>query len=89
MAGRPRIYANNAEKARAYRQRDGARLILLQGMTLEEYHALIEGLIAAVEAARKAGDPLALSLDTLAPCTLLASLTKHFERVGREHTLAR
>lgn len=82
MAGRPRIYANAAEKTHAYRE----RIEKENGGTTKVYTHLFEQsqsdmrrLIGAVLKAQRRGDPLALSLETKRATDLVLDLSQYFE----------
>ena len=80
MAGRPRLYANAAEKTAAYRQRESKRTVKMDRLTLEEIEALLGRLMTAVQEAQTAGDALACSLNTRSRPELLADLAIYFEQ---------
>jgi hypothetical protein len=80
MAGRPRLYADAAAKARAYRQREEERTVKWDRLTAEDLQAHLKRLHLAVLDAQAAGDALARSLDTITLFDLLAGLTAHFEQ---------
>ena len=76
--GRPRKYASEAEQQRAhaasqraYRQRQTAESVPVDRAALGE-------LVAAVETAAAAGDPLARRLSPATPDTLLRNLARVF-----------
>jgi hypothetical protein len=85
MAGRPRLYANAAEKTRAYRQRQAQRSVSMDRVTLEQIEAALERLMTAVLAAQQSGDPLAGSLSTVSRLDLLAELAAYFETHGSQN----
>ena len=62
MAGRPRLYANSAEKNRAYRERREKRLTIVDRQWAEQSLKDMRRLIDAVHGAQRRGDELALSL---------------------------
>jgi hypothetical protein len=83
MAGRPRLYANAAEKTRAYRQRRDLRVALVDRVCYEQLEVSLKRLMLAVDHARQAKDPLAMQVDTVTWVDALEDLAEHFEgRVG-------
>jgi hypothetical protein len=79
MAGRPRLYKNAAEKARAYRERQQEKWAPIQRDDFERLQEHLKRLRLAVYAAEEVGDALASSLKTVTYEDLLAGLAKHFE----------
>jgi hypothetical protein len=79
MAGRPRLYANAAEKTRAYREREAQRTVKMDRLTLEQIEEELDRLRKAVYVAQERGDPLALSLRTALETDMLADLARYFE----------
>jgi hypothetical protein len=79
MAGRPRLYANAAEKTAAYRARQEKRFVVRDRVTQEYLEADVRRLLTAVNAAAAAGDGLARSLNRVSWIDLLDSLSAHFE----------
>ena len=79
MAGRPRIYANAAEKTRAYREREAHRYTKTDRITHEQFEADLRRLREAVHAAQDRGDPLARSLRTVMMMDMLSDLAAYFE----------
>jgi hypothetical protein len=79
MAGRPRLYANAAEKTRAYRERQEQQKVTRDRATLEYLEEVLHRLRQTVYAAQERGDPLALSLDTITWTDLLEDLALYFE----------
>lgn len=82
MAGRPRVYGSAAEKTKAYRQREAARLTFVDRVSQEQLEAQLKRLVFAVVAARQAGDALAQRLDTITVLDLLSDLAAYFEEGG-------
>lgn len=60
--GRPKVYANAAEKHRAYRARRAAEMILVNRESLLSLEARVAGLEASVRRARQAGCPIAAQI---------------------------
>jgi hypothetical protein len=85
LAGRPRLYATNAGKTRAYRDRLSAALVPVDRGYFEQTQADLRRLAEAVIDATRVGDPLASALDTITKHDLLESLAQHFEKIVREH----
>ena len=79
MPGRPRLYANAAEKTRAYREREAERTVKMDRITLERFEEDMEHLRNAVCLAQDRGDLLAKSLRTAMITDLLADLATYFE----------
>jgi hypothetical protein len=79
MAGRPRLYANAAEKTRAYRQREEQRTVKMDRITLERFEEDLERLRKAVYLAQERADPLARSLRTAMITDMLEDLALYFE----------
>ena len=79
MAGRPRLYANAAEKTRAYRQREEQRTVKMDRITLERFEEDLERLRKAVYLAQERGDPLAQSLRAAMITDMLEDLAHYFE----------
>ncbi len=79
MAGRPRLYADAAEKNRAYRARQEKQNVKIRRDDLEVLQAHLVRLRTAVYAAQDAGDVLANSLNTVTHLDLLETLAAHFE----------
>ena len=82
MAGRPRLYADAAAKARAYREREEQRSVKWDRVTAEALESHLKRLRLAVVDAQRAGDALACTLDTITVIDLLSGLTAHFEARG-------
>jgi len=79
MAGRPRLYANAAEKTRAYREREAKRTVKMDRLTLEQIETDLDRLRNAVYLAQERSDPLALSLRTGMWFDMLEDLAAYFE----------
>jgi hypothetical protein len=82
MAGRPRIHADAAERTRAYRKRieeQDRGTTKVYSEWYERTQADIRRLKAAVWAAQRRKDPLALSLRPQDTQDLMADLTRYFE----------
>ena len=79
MAGRPRLYADAAQKARAYRKREDERYMKRDRITTEQLDLDLRRLRIAVSDAWRVNDPLAVSLKTTTVFDLLESLAAHFE----------
>jgi hypothetical protein len=80
MAGRPRMYADTAEKNRAYRARVQQQSVKVHRDDLLVMEEHLDRLRKAVYAAAAAGDVVACSLHTITHLDLLATLAAHFER---------
>lgn len=74
------MYADAAEKNRAYRARQEKQHVTIRRDDLEVLQAHLVRLRTAVYAAREAGDALAGSLDLVTHLDLLETLAAHFER---------
>jgi hypothetical protein len=70
--GRPRKFATDAARQAACRQRLAAGRVWVD-------RAALEALVAAVEAAAAAGDPVAIRVRTGTADSLLRNLARHFE----------
>lgn len=82
MAGRPRIHADAAERTRAYRKRSAEQdrgTIKVYSEWYEQNQADERRLIAAVWAAQRRKDPLALALRTEKTEDLMDDLVHFFE----------
>jgi len=79
MAGRPRLYADAAEKTRAYRERKGALTIAADRQWFEQSIKDMRRLACAVIDAQKRGDPLALSLRVAMAPEMMEDLAHYFE----------
>jgi|HubBroStandDraft_4_1064222.scaffolds.fasta_scaffold1524975_1 uncharacterized protein Yka (UPF0111/DUF47 family) len=78
MAGRPRIYANAAEKTRAYRERLRKHTSEFEEWAEQATDAM-RYLRRSVIIAQRRGDVLALSLRTEDPIDLMKDLTSYFD----------
>ena len=79
MAGRPRVYGSAAEKTKAYREREQARLVWVDRISQEQLEVELKRLVFAVVGAGQAGDALAQRLDTITTLDLLSDLADYFE----------
>jgi hypothetical protein len=79
VAGRPRLYANAAEKTRAYRERQEKRMMAVDRQWAEQSMKDMRRLTCAVMDAQKRGDELALSLRAVTTTTMMADLALYFE----------
>jgi hypothetical protein len=79
MAGRPRLYANSAEKNRAYRERQEKRSMTVDRLWAEQSLKDMRRLIDAVHVAQKRGDELALSLRAITTPDMMEDLALYFE----------
>jgi hypothetical protein len=79
MAGRPRLYANSAEKNRAYRERQEKRIMAVDRLWAEQSIKDMRRLIDAVHDAQRRGEELALSLRATAISDLVEDLALYFE----------
>jgi hypothetical protein len=79
VAGRPRLYANAAEKTRAYRERQEKRTVAADRQWFEQSVKDMRRLTRAVMLARKSGDALALSLRATTQADMMADLALYFE----------
>ena len=77
--GRPRQYGSDAERQRAYRQRDAVTTARVDRVVLERQIARLDRLHAAVAAAAQAGDGVARACRAGSIETLLEKLTDYFE----------
>jgi len=85
---RPRQYGSNAERQRAYRQRQETTLARVDRAALERLHGRLEQLHTAVAGAAQAGDAVARACRAGSVETLLEKLTRHFEERGHPHKQA-
>lgn len=76
MAGRPRLYANSAEKNRAYRTRQEQTHVLVDRWVFEQTDTLLERLMLTAQDAQRRGHPLAASLNMRGRFDLLESLIR-------------
>jgi hypothetical protein len=74
---RPRKYQSDADRAAAYREQR-------ESLTKRVDRKAVEALLAAVEAAAAAGDPVARQIKAGTVDGLLKNLAVHFERQARE-----
>lgn len=81
MPGPDRRYETDAERQRAYRERNRKRLQQerAEGQELRE---LGGQLVEAVHQAAKVGDSLAIAVDRDMPAEVVAELVAHFRRVA-------
>jgi uncharacterized protein Yka (UPF0111/DUF47 family) len=79
---RPRKYSNDAERQRAHRQRQA------ESTTPVDRKALLE-LLAAIDAAARAGEEVARRVRTGDPDALLRNLARHFRTAAGEEERAR
>ena len=79
MAGRPRLYANSAEKNRAYRERQEKRMMAVDRLWAEQSIKDMRRLMNAVHDAQKRGDELALSLKATSITEMMNDLALYFE----------
>ncbi len=84
--GRPRKYASEEEKQRAHAESQRAYRQRQTAETLPVDRAALGELVAAVETAAAAGDPLARRISPATPDTLLRNLARVFrERAAAAH----
>lgn len=76
--GRPKLYADNAEKMRVYRQRRDGKTVSVDRRSYEWLLSAVDGLRDAVRDAASAGDKFAATFDTRAAEDVLEALTAHF-----------
>jgi hypothetical protein len=82
--GRPRQYQSDAERQRAYRQREHATIARVDRAALDRLHRRLDQLQAALWAAAAAGDETARACQAAGIETMLERLTAHFaQRAGR------
>jgi len=79
VAGRPRMYANAAEKMRAYREKEETRIVLVDRIWFEQTQQDLNRLWHAVHDAQKSGHEIALSLDLRSKTDVLQGLAVYFE----------
>jgi hypothetical protein len=77
--GRPRLYGSAAERQRAFRQRLEAASVRVDRTALDQLHARLDRLQAAVRAAASAGDDVASACSAASIDTMLEKLTRYFE----------
>jgi hypothetical protein len=78
--GRPRQYASDAERQRAFRQRQVATIARVDRGALDRLHGRLDQLQAALWAAAAAGDEAARACQAAGIETMLERLTDHFAR---------
>jgi hypothetical protein len=83
--GRPRKYANDAERQRAWRQRLEAEMVRVNRADLERLEATLTRLQKVVEEAAQAGDETAQGCRSESVGGMLEKLVRHFERCAQEH----
>jgi len=84
--GRPRQYGSDAERQRAFRQRQEAQIARVDRGALDRLHARLDQLQAALRAAADAGDETARACQAAGIDTMLERLVRHF--TGRAVTAA-
>lgn len=77
--GRPRQYESNAERQRAYRQRQEMTLARVDRRALDRLHEQLDQLHTAVAEAARAGDQVARACRAGSVATMLERLTRHFQ----------
>jgi putative IMPACT (imprinted ancient) family translation regulator len=77
--GRPKLYADAAEKSRAYRARRAAEMVSVNRESLALWEARVERLAAAVRSAHSAGCPVASKIRGTSTQAVLDELTAWFE----------
>ncbi len=82
--GRPKLYANAAEKSRAYRSRRAAEMILVERVALTALETQVDGLAAAVHSAQRAGCPIAQQIVGVSTGTVIDELTAWFKASAKE-----
>jgi hypothetical protein len=81
--GRPRQYANAAERQRAYRQRLEEEMVRVNRRDLERLETRLDRLNHAVRNAARAGDPIAQLYSEPSIDGMLFKMTEYFEGKGR------
>jgi hypothetical protein len=81
--GRPRQYASNAERQRAFRHRQAEQVARVDRGALDRLHARLDQLQAALWAAADAGDEPARACGAAGIDTMLERLTGHFRGRAR------
>lgn len=76
--GRPRQYASDAERQRAFRRRLEEEWVRVDRGALEQLHTRLDRLQEAIRAAAAAGDPTAQACGAASVDTLLERLIQHF-----------
>src|SRR5438876_4274889 len=84
--GRPRQYGSDAERQRAFRQRQEAQIARVDRGALDRLHARLDQLQAALWGAAAAGDETARSCRAAGIDTMLERLIRHL--AGRAWTEA-
>jgi hypothetical protein len=79
---RPRQYASDAERQRAFRERQEATLARVNRGALDRLHARLDQLQEALRGAAAAGDETARACHAAGIDTMLERLTDHFRRRG-------
>ncbi len=77
--GRPRRYATNAERQRAFRQRRDQTTCRVDRVALDRLHARLDRLQQALRGAADCGDPTARRCYAASIDTLLDRLAAHFQ----------
>jgi hypothetical protein len=75
---RPRQYASDAERQRAFRQRQQAQIARVDRGALDRLHARLDQLQTALRAAAAAGDTTARTCQAAGIDTMLERLAHHF-----------
>jgi hypothetical protein len=82
--GRPRQYASDAERQRAFRRRQETTIARVDAQALAGLHGRLDQLQAALWAAAAAGDETAQACQAAGIETMLERLTRHFAgRAGK------
>jgi hypothetical protein len=81
--GRPRQYQSDAERQRAFRQRQRATIAQVDRRALERLHGQLDRLQAALWAAAAAGDAAARACQAAGIDTMLDRLVAHFNECAR------
>ena len=81
--GRPRQYESDAERQRAFRQRQRATIAQVDRRALERLHGQLDRLQAALWAAAAAGDVTARACQAAGIETMLDRLIAHFRECAR------
>lgn len=79
---RPRQYASDAERQRAFRERQELSLARVDRGALDRLHARLDQLHEALRTAAAAGDETARACHAAGIDTMLERLTDHFRRRG-------
>ena len=85
---RPRQYASNAERQRAFRQRQETEIARVDRGALDRLHARLDQLQASLWAAADAGDETARACHAAGLDTMLERLTDHFTRCAERSRAA-